>query len=190
MIAKPSKWEMGIGVNFLKKVGIQADYKILDFGCNEGNYTIPASIITKHNGIVYAVDENDRVFNVIKNKANLLKLNNLRIINTNGKLKLNFDYNIFDFVMLFDVLHYLKFSQRKKLYQEISRILKNDAILSVYPKHTIGDFALMELRNVTREELINEIESNGFEFYREICDELSHDGNLENGCVVNFKIKM
>ena len=48
----------------------------------------------------------------------------------------------------------------------------------------------MELRNVTKEELINEIESNGFKFYSKICGELSHDGHLEDGCVVNFKKRM
>jgi chemotaxis methyl-accepting protein methylase len=42
-------------------------------------------------------------------------------------------------VIFYDVLHYLKKVERKKLYSEIHRVLKKDGFLSIYPKHVIED---------------------------------------------------
>lgn len=188
-MTKLSDWESKTGVDFLKKVGIKKDYIVLDFGCNIGNYTIPASILVEEKGTVFAINEDDHTYNLIKNKAKLIKSDNIKTIDTKGKLNFDFVDNFFDFVMLYDVLHYLNFPKRKTLYQEIFRILNTDAILSVYPKHIIGNFPMMELRNVSLPELIAEIENNGFKFSQNICGELSHDEHLEDGCIINFRKK-
>jgi len=188
-MTKLSNWESKTGVEFLKKVGIKKGDKVLDFGCNIGNYTIPAASIVGEKGTVFAIDESDSTFDLIKSKAKLIKSDSIKTINTNGDLNFSFTDNFFDFVMLYDVLHYLNFQLRETLYQEIFRILKIDAILSVYPKHIIGNFPMMEFRNVSLLELVAEIENNGFEFSQKICEELSHDGHLEDGCIVNFRKK-
>jgi len=183
---KLSKWESKKGVEFLKKAGIKQDQKILDFGCNVGNYTIPAAIIVEEKGIVFAIDEDDSNFKQIADKIKLLELNNIKTIKTNRELNFDFADNFFDFIMLYDVLHYLNFQQRKILYKENYRILRIDGILSIHPKHTIGNFPLMELRNVSVPELIAEIEDSGFEFNRKIFGELNHDNYLEEGYILNF----
>lgn len=188
-ITKLSDWESKTGVEFLEKVGIKKDDKVLDFGCNLGNYTIPAAIIVGEKGIVFAIDDDDFTYDLIKEKGKLTKLDNIRTTYTNGELNFNFADNFFDFVMLYDVLHYLNFQRRKTLFQEIFRILKTDAILSTHPKHTIGNIPSLELINVTLKELISEIENNGFEFSQKICGELSHDGHLEEGFIINFRKK-
>ena len=188
-MTKLSDWESKTGVDFLKKVGIKKGDKVLDFGCNIGNYTIPAAIIVGEKGTVIAIDEDDFSFDTIRKKTKMVKLENIRAINTKGKLDFDFANNFFDFVMLYDVLHYLNFQSRKTFYQEIFRILKINAILSVHPKHTIGNFPMMELRNVSVDELITEIEDNGFGFKQKICGELSHDELLEDGCIINFRKK-
>ena len=185
-----SNWESKTGVDFLKKVGIKKDDKVLDFGCNIGNYTIPAAIIVGEKGTVFAIDEDDFSFDTIRRKAKMVKLENIRTINTKGKLDFDFVDNFFDFVMLYDVLHYLNLQKRKFFYQEIFRILNSDAVLSVYPKHIVGNFPMMELREVNLKELIAEIENNGFKFKQKICGELSHDGHLEDGCIINFNKKI
>ena len=183
---KLSDWEMKTGSELLKKVGIKKGDVVLDFGCNDGNYTIPAAKIVGEKGSIFAIDKDNSYFDLINNKARIMELENIDMIDTSGELKFYFDDNFFDFVMLYDVLHYLKFSDRNILYKEIFRIVKYDAILSVYPKHTSGNFPLMELRNVSVDDLIVEIEDYKFVFSQKICDELSHDGHLENGCVLNF----
>ena len=183
---KLSDWESKTGVDFLKKVGIKKRDTILDFGCNDGNYTIPAAIVTGEKGSVYAIDENENSLRKIADKAEVLELNNIKTINSNGDLSFDFTDNFFDFIMLYDVLHYLNSRQRNILYKEIYRILQIDGILSIHPKHTIGNFPLMELRNVSVQELIDEIENYGFEFKGKIFGELSHDNYLEKGYILNF----
>ena len=183
---KLSDWERKTGIDFLKKIGIKKSYKVLDFGCNNGNYTIPISTLVGKRGIVFAIDENKSALNELQKKSKLIKSDNIKIIHTNGELYYNIADDFFDFVMFYDVLHYLKLQQRTILYKEIFRVLKSNAILSVHPKHIIGNFPLHELQNVTLDELINEIEDVGFKYNEKICSELSHDNHLENGCIINF----
>ncbi len=87
---KLSDWESKTGVDFLKKVGIAEGNNILDFGCNDGNYTIPAAIVTGEKGSVFAIDENENSLRKIAEKAKLSDINNIRTINSNGDL--NFDF--------------------------------------------------------------------------------------------------
>ncbi len=184
---KLSDWESKTGVDFLKKVGIAKGNNILDFGCNDGNYTIPAAIVTGEKGSVFAIDENESALNELREKSKLIETNNIEILNTNGDFELDFSDNFFDFAMLYDVLHYLDYHKRKILYREIFRIVKDNSILSVYPKHIVGNFPLMELRDTTLDELINEIETVEFKYVENICSKLSHDNYIENGCVINFR---
>ncbi|NQT65728.1 MAG: methyltransferase domain-containing protein [FCB group bacterium] len=137
---KLSDWEIITGVDFLKSAGIKKNHIILDFGCNVGNYTIPAAIIAGKKGSVFAIDEDNHNFGQIADKAKLSGLNNITTIKTTGELNFDFSDNFFDFIMLYDVLHYLNSQRRKILYKEIFRILKTDAILSAHPKHIIGNF--------------------------------------------------
>lgn len=182
-----SDWENNKGINFLKKAGIKKDYKVLDFGCNNGNYSIPASKIVGENGRVYAIDKNSYALEILKEKAKLLPYKNIKTVNNNGNFNINMKSNYIDFVLLYDILHYLKLENRITLYQEIYRILKTNSVLSVYPKHIIGNMPLMEFADISLKELINEIENNGFEFIIKICSVLSHDEHLEEGCIINLR---
>jgi len=183
---KLSDWERNTGVDFLKKAGIQKGYKVLDFGCNDGNYTIPASAVVGEKGTVFAIDEDKTAIEQLKEKVKPLKYNNIKIIRTNGALNLNFYDDFIDFVMLYDVLHYFNSKKRKILYKEVFRILKLNSVLSVHPKHIIGNFPLMEFKNVSLNEVVNEIQDAGFKYSKKICSKLSHDSYLEEGCIINF----
>ena len=186
---KLSDWERIAGVDFLKKAGIKKGYKVLEFGCNDGNYTIPASAVVGEKGTVFAIDENKTSIEQLEGKIRPLKYDNIEIMETNGALNLNFRDDFIDFVMLYDVLHYFTIMHRRILYKEVFRILKSDSVLSVYPKHIIGNFPLMEFRNMSLNELMNEIQDAGFKYSIKICSKLSHDGHLEEGCIINF-VKM
>jgi len=131
------KWEEQDGVRFLRGIGLQLNQTVLDFGCRVGHYTIPAAKVVGNKGIVYAVDKEQQVLDELQQKTAYLKLKNIKIINAAGRIKLPLESGTIDVVLFYDVLHYHKREERKKLYAEAYRVLKQDGFLSVYPKHTL-----------------------------------------------------
>ena len=190
MKSETEKWENEIGIKFLKKIGIKKGQRVLDFGCKTGGYTIPIAKTIGNKGIVYAIDKRKKVLRELKRKANDAGLKNIKIIKTTGKIKLNLKKESIDAVLLYDMLHYLKAVSRKKLYQEVYRILKPNGLLSIYPKHNKLNHPLDNLKDITPKDIIIEVKNQGFDYKRKYCEKISHDNNIEKGCVLNFiKIK-
>ena len=179
-------WEKEEGVKFLRRIGMKPGQKVLDFGARVGNYTIPAAIVVGERGLVYAVDKERSVLDELKRKAAFLGLGNVRVIYNSGGVKIDLENESLDFVLLYDVLHYLKTRERKILYSEIYRVLEPDGLLSVYPKHVIEDFPLDEFRTLHLEDVKQEIMDSSFAFQKKYCGMISHDGYLNEGCVLNF----
>ena len=122
----------------LKKAGFITGKTILDFGCGPGTYTIPAAKIVGEKGKVYALDKDKKVLSELMQKAESAGLRNLRRIDTSGELKIPLADESVDIVLLYDVFHSYYFSQvadRKRLLEEVYRVSKRDAIISVWPKH-------------------------------------------------------
>ncbi len=182
-------WENRDGVAFLRNVGVKAADKVLDFGCRVGHYSIPAAFAVGKTGKVYAVDKLQQPLNKLKRKANHLGLENIETIKTSGELDLTFIDSIVDVILLYDVLHYLSHPERKRLYGACLRILNNDGLFSVYPKHTIEDEADGKFQSTYVADIIDEIKKSGFHFIEKYCDVLSHDDSLNQGCVLNFTKK-
>ena len=182
-------WENQKGVEFLKKVGIKKSDTVLDFGCRVGHYTIPVAKIIGSKGIVYAIDTQGDALAELEQKKNIQKLANIRIIKTFGQLRLPLEEKSIDVVLLYDVLHYLKEADRKKLYQETSRVLKENGLLSIYPKHCLTDNPIKEFQHMDMESIKGEIQDSGFVFSKRYCDFISHDDGLNQGCVFNFRKK-
>jgi ubiquinone/menaquinone biosynthesis C-methylase UbiE len=181
------QWEKQKGVAFLRKIGVKPGQTVLDFGCGVGHYTIPAAKIVGNNGIIYAIDSEEHALKELHQKANAHKLTNIRIIKTSGRVKLPLEIGEVDVFLFYDVLHYLEKSDRKKLYQEAQRVLKQDGLLSVYPKHTLEDDPIQEFRRLSLSDVKQEIEGSNFVFEREHCGLISHDDGLNQGCVLNFR---
>ena len=180
------QWENNLGSVFLRKIGITFGQIVLDFGCRAGHYTIPAAKIVENHGIVYAIDTEEYALKELNRKADAHGLKNIRIIKTSGQTKLPLEDGTIDIVLLYDVLHYLGKNSRKRLYQEASRILKQDGFLSVYPKHTLEDNPLREFSSLSVSDVKQEIEGSGFAFNRQFCGLISHDNSLSRGCILNF----
>ena len=173
------RWLEVDGETFLRKVGIKKDDTVLDFGCGTGNYTIPAAKIVGENGKVYALDKDERVLSRVYAKAEISGLKNIEIMKTSGELDLDLKDASVDIVLLYDVLHshsFPKSDERKKLLNEVHRILKQNGLLSVYPMHR-------DLREVK-----DEIESVNFCLESEYSETfLSFSGILVSGQILNFK---
>ena len=181
------KWEAKNGVAFLKKVGLKSGQTVLDFGCRVGHYTIPAANVVGNNGIVYAVDKEQQVLNELEQKAVPLNLKNIRTINSSGRVQIDLENNSIDVVLFYDVLHYHGKKDREKLYAEAYRVLKQNGLLSVYPKHTLEDNPIMEFQNLSLGEIKQEIQNSNFVFGKKYCGLISHDDDLNQGCVLNFR---
>ncbi len=181
------RWEHKNGVRFLRKIGIRRGQTVLDFGAGVGHYSIPAAIIVGIRGRVYAIDKDHNDLNKLEQKAMFLNLVSIRIIKTSGELQLDLKDKSIDAVLSYDVLHYLKKDERKILYTEVHRVLKSNALLSIYPKHTAEDFPMWEFRNMRLTAVIEEIQDSGFIFEKKYCDKISHYNWLTQGCIFNFK---
>ena len=181
------KWEAKNGVAFLKKVGLKSGQIVLDFGCRVGHYTIPAANVVGNNGIVYAVDKEQQALNELEQKAVHLNLKNIRTINSSGRVQIDLENNSIGIVLFYDVLHYHEKKEREKLYAEAYRILKQDGLLSVYPKHTSEDNPIMEFQDLSLGEIKQEIQNSNFVFGKKHCGFISHDDGLNQGCILNFR---
>lgn len=180
------KWEREGGVTFLRKVGVRPGYKVLDFGARVGHYTVPAAHIVKEKGLVYAVDKEHDSLVQLEQKARRLGLRNVKTIENSGEMTLNLENELINVVLVYDVLHYFKKHERKRLYDEVYRILKPDGLLSVYPKHVLEDVPLNEFKNLHVEDVKQEIQNSGFSFKEEYCGTMSHDNSLNEGCAFGF----
>jgi len=180
------QWETAGGVIYLKKIGLKSAQKVLDFGCRVGHYTIPAAKVVGSEGIVYAVDKEQQALDELEQKAAHLNLKNIITINTSGRIQINLENGSIDVVLFYDVLHYHEKKEREKLYVEAYRVLKQDGLFSVYPKHTLEDDPIREFRSLSVSDVKQEIEDSKFVFERKHCGFISHDDGLNQGCVLNF----
>lgn len=181
------KWETKDGVEFLKKIGLKSGQTVLDFGCRVGHYTIPAAKVVGNEGIVYAVDKEQRALNELQQKANHLNLKNIRAIKTSGQVQIDLENDSIDVVLFYDVLHYHEKEKREKLYRQAYRVLKQDGLFSVYPKHTSEDNPIMEFQNLSLGEIKQEIQNSNFVFEKKHCGLISHDDGFNKGCILNFR---
>ena len=181
------RWERKEGVEFLRKVGIRKNQNVLDFGCGVGHYTMPAARIVGSTGFIYPVDKEKQAVNQLKQKAEANNLKNIKVTKASSQIQLDFDSESIDVVLFYDVLHYLGKNDRKKLYQEASRVLKLDGLLSVYPKHTLKDDPIQQFKELNLNDVKREIEDSDFYFEEKYCGIISHDDGLNQGCVLNFR---
>jgi len=176
-------WIKEDGEEFLRSIGIQKGEVVLDFGCGEGRYTIPAAKVVGKEGRIYAVDKNKQALDQLVQftEKNLIK--NIEVMKEESKTQL--ESNSVDFVLCYDVIHYIK--NRKSIYQEFYRVLRSKGILSLYPKHHKNDYPMMELAHMELKSIIKEVEKEGFSLQDMFFKRLLHDDYYNDGCVMNFR---
>jgi len=184
------EWLNGEGEVFLEDIGIKKADVILDFGCGDGPYTIPAAKVVSKEGKVYAMDKDIGSINKLMEMAKTKGLKNVIPLHTKSEeLKINLESESIDAVLLYDVLHYMENLERKKMYEEIYRILKTGGLLSVYPKHRKSDEPLGNLSDMELDDVIGEINSRHFYLQRKFYKKLLHNGNYNRGYILNFRKK-
>ncbi len=177
------RWIENDGQVFLKEIGIRKGQLILDFGCGDGHYTIPAAKVVGKEGLVYAQDKQKKALDEVIKRAKTERLGNIRKIKTKGELKTGLKNKCLHAVLLYDVLHYHDKEERKGIYEEGYRVLKNTGLLSVFPRHH------NEEMNLELEEVKKEIEKANFSFEEKSLKRLLHDDSYVTDYVLNFRKK-
>lgn len=173
------KWLDGKGEAILREAGIKKGHVVLDFGCGSGNYTIPAAKIVGEKGVVYALDKNRWKLDNLMRRAGSHGLINIIRIDTSGEIDTRLSDGSIDVILLYDVFWYFPLRDRRLtlLLDELYRVSKPNALLSVFPKH------------IDAERLKEKIESHGFTFTNMLSGNFLHDNRLEKGEILNFKTK-
>jgi ubiquinone/menaquinone biosynthesis C-methylase UbiE len=162
---------------FLAEIGIKKGRTVLDFGCNEGNYTIPAARIVGEKGKVYAIDKEGKSLIKTMKKVKSEALKNVVGMISSNELEIPLAKNSVDIVLLYDTLHrgyFPKKESRKKLLNNIHKILRENGFVSIYLTH-LRQFSM------TFKKALAEIENAGFVYDGETHKKLVHDNNLVRG---------
>ena len=187
------KWLEEDGEEFLRKVGIRRGQTVLDFGCGSGNYAIPAARIVGREGKVYALDKKrwgvwpGEGLDDLAKRVESRELGNIVMMKTSGELKIALKAESVGVVLLYDVLHYYYFpvaGDRRRLLQEVYRILKPDGFISFYPGDPDVSHNYRELEVIKRE-----IEETDFCLESEYAEIIIHENVLVEGHVLNFRKK-
>jgi ubiquinone/menaquinone biosynthesis C-methylase UbiE len=173
-------WRKKYSEKLLTEVGIKNGQFVLDFGCGKGNYTIPVAKIVGQDGYVYALDKNKKSLDELIQNAISNRLKNYKIIETTKQAKIPLSDESVDVVLLYDVIHLV--NNREKLFDEVYRIARDNALISVLPKHFQRDMH-MNLREIKQE-----IEKT-FYFERKFFKKIIHDDRLQRGHIFNFRKK-
>jgi len=182
MQADLQRWLMHDGVRFFKTLGLRSGYSVLDFGCGDGVYSVPASLVVRQKGVVYALDRDRFSLKRLEEKASALGIQNIVLLRDLDELIKILDGRVLDAVLFFDVLHsyYFTEKQRTRLITSISTMVKENGLISVFPRHMEES----EIRSVS-----DTLFQRGFVFEKEQQSNLMHDGFSTYASTMNFRKK-
>ena len=118
----------------LAEVGIKPGYRVLDFGCGPGVFTIAIAEKTGQSGLVYALDIHPLAVKMVEQKALKKNLANIKTILSDSTTSL--PDNTLDLIIFFDVFHML--DNQEEVLMELHRVLKPQAIMC-FSDHHIED---------------------------------------------------
>jgi len=185
MNADVTRWIEKDGPKFLRHIGVKEGQRILDFGCGEGHYAIPASKVVGLGGRVYAVERDERKTIALRQLLHEHDTDSANILHSDSTVDLPNDS--IDVALCYDVIHFADEQGRRSIYTEIKRVLKERGCLSVYPKHRRDDEPLMELAHIDLQTVIREIECAGFVLESKSLRLLMHDDHYNKGCILSFR---
>jgi len=181
--ASPDKrWLQNRSERLLRSAGIARGQVVLDFGCGEGTYTLPAARVVGAEGRVYAADKDRKKLAVVARTAKRDALRNVAPVHVTGGRRIPLRSGSVDRVLLYDVLHRGYFpeeQQRTDLLRCVRRVLRPEGLLSCYLTH-------LNKYGMTFKRQLCELRSAGFSLRGEQRKTLLHDGTLTRGRIFSF----
>ena len=121
--------------DILKEAGVKPGYRVLDYGCGPGSYSIAAARMVTDTGTVHSLDIHPLALEYISKKARNKNISNIKTINSDCATGLS-DESI-DIILLYDILHDL--SRPQEILTELHRVLKPEGVLSISDHHLKDD---------------------------------------------------
>ena len=111
----------------LKEVGIMPNFKVLDYGCGPGSFSVAAAELVGDRGKVYALDIHPLAVQQTKKRADQRGFKNIETHCSTGATALPDEH--VDVALLSNVLHHL--SQPDDILVELHGVLKPSGILAI-----------------------------------------------------------
>jgi ubiquinone/menaquinone biosynthesis C-methylase UbiE len=115
----------------LDEIGVRPGFRLLDYGCGPGSYSVVAADLVGPSGKVYAADINPLALRRVRRVATSKGWGNIETIHTDCATELE-NENL-DVVLLYDTYHDLE--NPDCVLEELHRVLKPDSILSFSDHH-------------------------------------------------------
>ncbi len=182
------EWLDIYGKKFIEQIGIQPADVVIDFGSSVGRYSAVIAQVVGEEGVVHAIDNDPDAIDELKEKVVEYQCENIVQVVHADCIPDWIEEESIDFILCYDVLHYLEREERAQLYKDILPILKSaTGVLSIHPKHTTDDdFPYWNFKDLTIKDVVMEVESYGFQYEEKIDAYLFHRDNLEYSSVFNF----
>ena len=127
--------------NVLAETYIRPGYKVLDYGCGPGTFTVKIAEIVGPAGFVYGLDIHPLAIKYLEDKTSRKNLKNIQPILSGCATSL--EDGCVDLVVFFDVYHLL--SNKEDVLRELRRVLKPGGILCFSDHHLSTDHCVQEL---------------------------------------------
>jgi ubiquinone/menaquinone biosynthesis C-methylase UbiE len=123
-------WFQTTGARFLRSLGIEPGWQVLDFGAGIGSYSVPLARVVGPRGTVYAVDANSERLDTIEAKLPDRLAPAVQRVPTDGNLRLDtIEDGSLDAALLFDVLQHV--DDWPSLFDSVARCLSRRGMLYV-----------------------------------------------------------
>lgn len=137
------EWLVEHAARVLEEVGVSKAQTVLDYGCGSGIFTIPAARTVGQRGKVYAFETRSNLLEqVVKNATDAGLGNVMPVSSDSSKPGISLPDKSINIILVYDVMH--EIADRRRLLQELHRVLKDDGILSVFPMH-LGTQSFMDI---------------------------------------------
>lgn len=114
----------------LQRIGFPGGAVLCDLGAGSGIFTIPAARLTRNK--VYALEKNEELLSVIRDKAQAEKLSNIEAVKVDGD-GLPLEGGSADLVLMATVLH--EIDDKTALLNEVRRVLKPGGRVAILEFH-------------------------------------------------------
>jgi len=174
------QWLTQDGVRLFIELGLCTGDRVLDFGCGDGVYSIPAARVVGNEGVVYGLDQNKKSLNSLMEKAANSGLYNIVAVHDLHELYVLLYGLPLDVVLLYDVIHsyYFTNNERVGLLRSVCGMVKSNGLISIFPRHMDND----EILNLTH--TLNQLECF---LERRQSTNLMHDGMYTFDATLNFR---